>query len=58
MDSNNLFVPEEPVGELNPRCGECKGDPSSTATEIGKWIFLVNPGFSESLHFPLSCFLT
>ena len=27
-----------------------------TATEIGKWIFLVNPGFSESLHFPLSPF--
>ena len=27
-----------------------------TATEIGKWIFLVNPGFSESLHFPLSLF--
>lgn len=22
-----------------------------TATEIGKWIFLVNPGFSESIHF-------
>ena len=29
VDSDNLFVPEEPVGELNPRCGECKGDPYS-----------------------------